>query len=81
MVKMKEIQISTFKAKCLQIIDEVNRTGKELKITRHGKPVAIISPVSEEKQRQGFGAAQGTMEIKADIVEPVFDASDWEVLN
>lgn len=78
---MKEIQISTFKAKCLQIIDEVNRTGKELKITRHGKPVAIIMPISEENKSKGFGLAKGTIEIKSDLVEPAFDPSDWEVLN
>ena len=78
---MEEIQISTFKAKCLQIIDEVNRTGKELKITRHGKPVAIIIPASGESERKGFGLAKGTIEIRSDIVEPVLEPSDWEVLN
>ena len=78
---MKEVQISTFKAKCLQIIDEVNRTGKELKITRHGKPVAILMPVAGEKERKGFGLAKGTIEIKSDLVEPALEPSDWEVLN
>jgi len=78
---MKEVQISTFKAKCLQIIDEVNRTGKELKITRHGKPLAILTPVPAEKERNGFGLAKGTIEINSDIVEPTLEPSDWEVLS
>jgi len=53
----------------------------ELRITRHGKPVAIIMPVSEESERKGFGLAKGTIEIKSDLVEPALDPSDWEVLN
>jgi prevent-host-death family protein len=76
---MEEIQISTFKAKCLQIIDEINKTNKGLKITRHGKPVAVIIPVPQDEPRHGFGIASGTIEIKGDITEPVIDPDDWEV--
>ena len=64
-----------------QMLDEVNRTGEELKITRHGQPLAIISPVSQEEPRNGFGIAKGTIEIKGDIIEPVVESYDWEVLN
>lgn len=78
---MNKVKISVFKARCLQILDEVSRTGKELVITRHGKEIAVISPAKPSKSRNGFGIAKGTIEIVGDIVEPVADAQDWEVLN
>jgi prevent-host-death family protein len=31
-----------FKAKCLEMLDRVNRTGGELVISKHGKPVARL---------------------------------------
>ena len=37
---MNEISISEFKAKCLGLIDEVQKTRQPLRITRRGKPVA-----------------------------------------
>ena len=35
---MVEIAAGEFKAKCLQLMDEVNETGVELIITKRGKP-------------------------------------------
>ena len=34
------IKASEFKAKCLALMDEVERTGQSLVITKKGKPVA-----------------------------------------
>ena len=34
-----------FKARCLQIMDQVNETGAEVTITKHGHPVAKLVPV------------------------------------
>jgi len=41
---MQTIKASEFKAKCLHIMDEVNRTGEEIVITKNGKPVSILKP-------------------------------------
>ena len=78
---MKEIQISTFKAECLRLLDEVSRTKEGLTVTRHGKPLVVIQPVKEHQARNGFGIAKGTIEIKENIVEPATDLSDWEALS
>ena len=78
---MKEIQISTFKAECLRLLDEVSRTKEGLTVTRHGKPLVVIQPIEENQPRKGFGIAKGTIEIKKDIIEPPTDLSDWEVLS
>ena len=78
---MKEVQISTFKAQCLSLLDEVSRTKEGLTVTRHGKPLVVINPVENSKPRKGFGIAEGTIKIKGDIIEPVTDLSDWEVFG
>jgi prevent-host-death family protein len=39
---MKRVAISEFKAKCLSLIDQVQKTKKPLCITRFGKPVAQV---------------------------------------
>ena len=41
---MEQVPISEFKAKCLAIVKEVQRTGKPVQITRFGKPVADLVP-------------------------------------
>ena len=80
-LSMKEVQISTFKAQCLSLLDEVSRTKEGLTVTRHGKPLVVINPVENSKPRKGFGIAKGTIEIKEDIIKPATEPSDWEVLS
>ncbi len=43
---MGKIAISEFKAKCLAVIDEVNKTKKSVIITRRGKPIAELIPAA-----------------------------------
>ncbi|HEY4762441.1 MAG TPA: type II toxin-antitoxin system Phd/YefM family antitoxin [Candidatus Sulfotelmatobacter sp.] len=43
---MKEVAISEFKAKCLAILEEVQKTRKPIRVTRFGKPVAEVIPRS-----------------------------------
>ena len=78
---MKEVQISTFKAQCLELLDEVSRTKEGLTITRHGKPLVVINPVENKKPRKGFGIASGTIEIEGDIIEPAAELSNWKAFN
>ena len=46
---MKEIAISKFKATCTAVLEEVQRTGKPVRVTRFGKPVAEVVPAEPEK--------------------------------
>jgi len=39
---MQIMKASEFKAKCLHLMDEVNRTGEEITITKNGKPVSVL---------------------------------------
>ncbi len=78
---MKEIQVSKFKAQCLRLLEEVNQTGESLTITRKGQPLAVINPVTVTKTRVNFGIAKGTAKIKGDLITPVVELSEWEVLS
>lgn len=70
-IVMKDtIAAGEFKAKCLALLDEVQKRRKEIVITKRGKAVAKLVPL--DSQPPGFiGSMQGTMEIVGDIVSPV----------
>lgn len=59
-----------FKAKCLQLMDDVNHLHQEVIITKHGKPVARLVPYQEQAPSL-FGYLQGSLEIVGDIVAPL----------
>lgn len=78
---MKEIAISEFKAKCLSLLDEVQKTKKPIRVTRRGKPVAEVIPPSPKRSNDWIGSMKGKSKILGDIISPAGDASDWEVLR
>ncbi|MGO9086423.1 MAG: type II toxin-antitoxin system Phd/YefM family antitoxin [Candidatus Sulfotelmatobacter sp.] len=78
---MKEVAISEFKAKCLALLDQVQKTKKPIRVTRRGKPVAEVVPPSPVRSADWIGSMKGRMEILGDIVSPANDESDWEVLR
>jgi len=40
----RTIPAGEFKARCLKLLDEVQRTGEELIVTKRGRPVARVVP-------------------------------------
>jgi prevent-host-death family protein len=72
------IKASEFKAKCLALLDEVERTGDKLVITKKGKPVAEVIPHKPAK-RSPLGIWKGRMEILGDIISPI--DVEWEALK
>jgi prevent-host-death family protein len=72
------IKASEFKAKCLALLDEVERTGGRLIITKKGKPVAELVP-HKSKKRGLLGLYKGRMEIVGDIISPI--DVEWEALK
>ena len=46
-----QIAAGEFKAKCLHLLDEVQRSRKEILITKRGRPVARLLPVDEQPPR------------------------------
>lgn len=78
---MQEVAISEFKAKCLALLEQVQKTKKPIRITRRGKPIAEIVPPSPPKEPADWLGSITDMEILGDIVSPVMEEDDWEALK
>ena len=76
------IPISKFKATCLRSLDNVNKTGKSILVTRQGEPIAlIIPPPPPPKPEQWLGCMKDRIQVTGDIIAPVTDEKEWEVLK
>jgi prevent-host-death family protein len=51
----KMIGAAEFKAHCLRILDEVERTGEPITITKRGRPVAEVKPLKPRPKKLFFG--------------------------
>ena len=71
----RTIKASEFKATCLKLMDEVADSGKEIIITKNGRPVSRLVPYHSKPQTL-FGIDRGRIEIVGDIIEPL--AVEWE---
>ena len=67
---MREVAISEFKAKCLALLAEVQKTKQPLRITRRGKPVAEVTPPTPVSAASWIGSMRGTAKILGDIISP-----------
>ncbi len=65
-----EIIASEFKAKCLHLMDVVSQTGEPIIITKHGKAVAQLVPITK-KPKNIFGCLKDSLIIKGDIMSPI----------
>ena len=70
------IAAGKFKAICLKLMDEVNHTGEEVVIAKHGKPVAKLVPINAETRRHSFGLLSDQTVVYGDLIEPIEE--DWE---
>ena len=77
---MKTIAAAQFKARCLQLMEDVNSTRTPLVITKRGKPVVKVLP-ADPPPVWVSGRLAGKIEILGDIVSPVTPLEDWESLK
>jgi prevent-host-death family protein len=77
---MKTMVVSDFKAKCIAVLREAQRSGEPLLVTRRGRPLARIEPISEAATERRLGLYQGRMRIRGDIVHGTSEG-DWEMLG
>ena len=80
MVMSDEISAGNFKARCLQLMDDVQSSRKELVITKRGVPVAKLVPV-DAAAPDVFGCMRGSAEIHGELLEPAAAAEDWEAVR
>jgi len=65
-----QISAAEFKATCLDLMDEVERTGSSVVVTKRGRAVARLAPV-RMRVRSAFGLLKGRIAIRGNIVEPI----------
>lgn len=71
------IPASQFRADCLNLIDEVARSGEEIVITKHGIPAAKLTPLAKNRtHKPPFGADRHLIQITGDIEAPL--DVEWE---
>ena len=79
MEEILKIGAAEFKAKCLQLLDEISeRKHEAIIITKRGKPVARLAPVPEAGGPI-YGALKGLAKIHGDLTEPL--NVGWEALR
>jgi antitoxin (DNA-binding transcriptional repressor) of toxin-antitoxin stability system len=76
---MDTMAISKFKATCLSALERVRRTGRPLRITKFGKPIADIQPPKVEAQAGWLGSMRETATIEGDLVSS--PKVIWEALE
>ncbi len=77
-----EIAISKFKAKCLAIVERVRRTKRPVRITKYGRAIADLVPISVEADTGDWlGSLADVINIEGDVVSPVIDEGDVEALQ
>ena len=77
---MKTMLVSEFKAKCIAVLKEVNRSREPMIVTLRGKPLVTIQPFAELPVDKQLGGRKGQMTIHADLVR-ADSTDDWNMLT
>jgi len=72
MAKVERVAAGEFKAKYLSLLDDVALTGKELIVTKRGKPVAKLVPVTKT---EGASLLESIV-WEGDIISPIGEGWD-----
>jgi prevent-host-death family protein len=73
-----DISAAQFKAECLRLMDEVEKTRQPIIITKHGRPVAQLAPVPADTETL-FGYMKGSMRTNGDVLAPL--DVEWSALS
>ena len=77
---MTQITLSELPESLQTLLDRVQKTGEALTIIQDGIPLAILTPIQQQK-RAAFGAMKDRVEIVGDILEPTSELVSWEVMD
>lgn len=74
---MKSVAISTFKARCLALLENVARTGEPLLVTKRGKPLARVTSSDNSRSSSPQDTLRHTVETLGDLIAPVVSPAAW----
>jgi len=72
---MQTVKASEFKAKCLQLMEQVNETQEEIIITKNGKPISRLVPYRKQLE-SFFGLHQAQVKSTGDLLAPL--GASWD---
>ena len=73
---MKTMPAGAFKARCLALMDEVRSKRQTVVITKHGKPVAKLTPIVTAHD-DIYHFLRGKGAITGDILAPALTTEEW----
>lgn len=80
MMQTRVVSATEFKTKCLAFLDDIEKRGEPITITRRGLPVAVLGPLRRRAWKSPRNSWAGKARIVGDIVNA--DTSGlWEVLR
>lgn len=68
----RTIPAGEFKARCLALLDQVERTGRTLVVTKRGRPVARVVPLEGATPK----SLVGSIKYQGDLVAPIDEMWD-----
>lgn len=78
---MKAMNATEFKARCLSVLDQVQKTGEPVLILKRGKAVARVASAFVGKAGPPKDRLKGTIEVLGDITGPVLPAAAWHAVS
>ncbi len=70
------VSASDFKARCLALLDRVAETGERIVVTKHGKAVAMVTPLDADRKPRPL---LGSVTFLTDREEDLFSTGErWE---
>jgi prevent-host-death family protein len=71
----RTVSASQFKARCLAMLDEVAVTGEEIVVTKRGRAVARVAPVTEPESLRGSVTFNVSDEDLVESLDIAWDAT------
>jgi prevent-host-death family protein len=74
---VEEIATSEFKTKCIAVLERIRKTRTPIRITRRGRPIAEVVPLSSVQKRSAWiGSMKDSVQILGDIISPANDKGE-----
>lgn len=73
-----DMTVTQFKARCLGVIERVQKEKSRVTITRHGQPAAELVPISASSPGKLFGRSKESTVIVGDLLNT---GENWDAEN
>lgn len=76
----RTVGVSALRRTCGQLITQLNEEREPITITKHGRPVALLTPVPapNDAEVRIVGALEGSVLGYDDPFAPAIDVAEWD---